>query len=775
MNVELIFVGTELLLGNIVNTNAEYLSRQCAAMGLSCFYQTVVGDNENRLREVVEKAVSRADIVILSGGLGPTKDDLTKETVAKVLEKELIMDEAWVEWLKDYFSKLGREMTENNLKQALVPEGARVLANPNGTAPGILMEKDNTSVILLPGPPGEMIPMFEQSVAPYLSSLTPELLYSEMIKICGVGESKVETMILDLIESQSNPTIAPYAKSGEVHLRITAKADSTEQAKEMIKPLREELDRRFGTEIYSYQEECTLEQTVIEMLKKDGMKVSTIESCTGGMLAARLISVAGASAVMESGLVTYSNKAKEQLAGVDRRIIEAYGAVSEETAKAMALEGAKTLGVDACVSITGIAGPDGGSSEKPVGLVYIGCCVKGHVVVEKHIFSGERQKIRESSTSYALILLRKCLLMSKKRFSYADYEDNNQQTSATMQQGIFSGGYKSSEPKEKSKEQTTIILFVIIGILGIALLVSLMGLGFYSTRVSTVSEEIEEPQIYNWMDRVPSDGDNNETDKYGQEEETYSERDDENSGEDDWYPDDSTDDYSWYDDVDGDGKIIFDGKIYGYEPTDDYYYKLRDAIEQNLSYSIEWKYDKVTDDSRYAEVQICYPELQGEVKNLELINSQIKAVCDKSHEDYESRSFYYQEGDYYYEVLEGYVTYMSEDAISIVFQREVMDGIGYESEMICLNFDLEAGILMDNTKMLKMDEAFAEDFKTRCSIQNREDSLDDYSNSYVESFLQNQETLMIFYTPLGMEVGIELDGGYVTATYKDYKNFMNDY
>ena len=259
MPVELISVGTEILLGNIVNTNAASLSEQCARLGLSCFYQTVVGDNEERLSSVFRTAFERSDVVILSGGLGPTQDDLTKETVAKVLGRQMILDEASKKSIQEYFTKRRIELTENNWKQAMVPEGAIVVANANGTAPGIIVEEGSKRVILLPGPPNELIPMFEKSIYPYLSEAEPGIIYSRTVKLCGIGESKAETMVADLIAEQGNPTIAPYAKTGEVHLRITAKAETEKEAKKLLKPVIKELKNRFGINVYTTDENVTLE------------------------------------------------------------------------------------------------------------------------------------------------------------------------------------------------------------------------------------------------------------------------------------------------------------------------------------------------------------------------------------------------------------------------------------------------------------------------------------------------------------------------------------
>lgn len=411
MVVELISVGTEILLGNIVNTNAAYLSEKLAALGLSCYHQSVVGDNEKRLEETVRLAVSRADIVILSGGLGPTKDDLTKEVTAKVFGRDLYEDAHTKERISGYFSRMrSGNVTENNWKQALVPEGARVIDNHNGTAPGLIIEDNGKTAILLPGPPNEIKPMFERDVVPYLRSLEPEGIYSKMVKICSIGESKAETMVLDLMENQSNPTIAPYAKTGEVHFRVTAKAADEEEADRLMEPMVNELYQRFGDKIYTTSEEVTLEEAIVELLKKKKLTLTTAESCTAGLLAGRIMNVAGASEVYNEGYITYSNEAKEKLVGVTHETLEKYGAVSRETATEMAEGAAKAAKAGASVSVTGIAGPDGGSKKKPVGLVYIGCHVKGNTRTEEFIFTGNRAKNREYAVVRALTLLREELL-----------------------------------------------------------------------------------------------------------------------------------------------------------------------------------------------------------------------------------------------------------------------------------------------------------------------------------------------------------------------------
>ena len=411
MVVELISVGTELLLGNIVNTNAAYLAQKCAILGLSLYHQTVVGDNEERLSETLQTALGRADVVILSGGLGPTQDDLTKETAASVLEMPLVEDAHSRERIEEYFKHSQfKIITDNNWKQAMVPKGAIVVDNDNGTAPGLIMEKKGKSVILLPGPPNELVPMFEKSIMPYLRKLQPETISSVMVKICGLGESYVETQIADLIENQSNPTIATYAKTGEVHLRVTAKAADEKEAKKLIKPMVKELKNRFGNSIYTTDENVTLEETVVNLLKEKELTLTTAESCTGGMLGARLTNVPGVSDVYKQGFITYSNRSKRKMLDVKKNTLKDYGAVSDKTAKEMAKNGAFITGSDACVSITGIAGPGGGTPEKPVGLVYIACCYHDNITVNEYHFKGEREKVRENTVVRALTLLREGIL-----------------------------------------------------------------------------------------------------------------------------------------------------------------------------------------------------------------------------------------------------------------------------------------------------------------------------------------------------------------------------
>ncbi len=410
MVVELISVGTELLLGNIVNTNTQYLAEKCALLGLSMYHQVTVGDNKERLSEALKTALNRSDVVILTGGLGPTEDDLTKEVCAEVMGFPMEEDDHTKERIKKYFkNSIYKEIPDNNWKQALVPHGAIVLDNDNGTAPGLIMEKEGKAAILLPGPPNELKPLFGEKVFPYLQKLQPEVIRSQMIKICGHGESQVEDKLLDLINGQTNPTIATYAKTAEVHLRVTAKASDEEEAKSLLKPVVKEIKNRFGNDVYTTKEEETLEMAVVRLLKKYELTVATAESCTGGMIASRLVNVPGVSEVFREGFITYSNKAKRKILDVSKSTLKKYGAVSEQTAKEMAKGGVFATDAGVCVAVTGIAGPDA-EGEKPIGLVYIACYMKDKVNVEEYHFKGNREKIREQSVVKALDLLRRSIL-----------------------------------------------------------------------------------------------------------------------------------------------------------------------------------------------------------------------------------------------------------------------------------------------------------------------------------------------------------------------------
>lgn len=420
MIAELVSVGTEILLGNIVNTNSAYLSEKCAQLGLSVYYQTVVGDNPGRMKETIRTALERSNVVILTGGLGPTEDDLTKEITAEVMGFPLVEDPHSRELLEAYMKEYEknnaqRRITANNYKQAMVPKGALVLDNHNGTAPGLIMEKDGKTAVLLPGPPMEMKPMFEEAVFPYLRRMQPEIIVSQMVKICSIGESQVAEEIQDLIEKQENPTIAPYAKTGEVHLRITAKGEDEKECRKMIKPIVRELKSRFGKNIFAVDEQKTLEEAVVDMLKDQELTLALAESCTGGEIASRIVNVPGASEVFGHGFVTYSNRAKRKFLGVKKATLKLQGAVSEKCAKEMAKGGCLAAKSDICLSITGLAGPTGGTEETPVGTVFMGCCYNDKVITREFHFTGNREKIRQQASAHALAFLRECMLEGVSR------------------------------------------------------------------------------------------------------------------------------------------------------------------------------------------------------------------------------------------------------------------------------------------------------------------------------------------------------------------------
>lgn len=420
MTAETIFVGTELLLGNIVNTNAAYLAEQMAVLGFPMYYQTTVGDNEERLEGCIRQALDRSELVILSGGLGPTQDDLTKETAAKVMGKKLLLNEKAKEQIESYFAKKGKTMTENNLKQAMIPEDALMLENANGTAPGVIMEKDGKILVLLPGPPEELSLMFEKSVVPYLQDKVSQVIYSVMVKVCGLSESSVAQQLDDLISSAGDVTVAPYARIGEVHLRVTAKAEDEKQAKKLVKPVIKDIKSRLGDAVYTTHEEVSLEQSVVDLLLANNLTVTTVESCTGGLLAGRLINVPGVSEIFKMGHITYSNKAKRKIVGVKRKTLEKYGAVSGQVVKEMVGGVLQITRADVAVSISGLAGPDGGTPEKPVGLVYIACSVCGTVTVQECHFSGTRSKIRESAVAAALVLMRRCVMAYSSKVTFGE-------------------------------------------------------------------------------------------------------------------------------------------------------------------------------------------------------------------------------------------------------------------------------------------------------------------------------------------------------------------
>lgn len=371
MKTAILSVGTEILFGQIVNTNTVYLSQQMNMLGFDVMYHYTVGDNPKRVEEMINLAFQDCDLILTTGGLGPTQDDLTKEVACKALDDTLVMMDDVLEEITKYFKTLGREMTENNKKQAIMPSRATVFHNDAGTAPGFALEKDGKYIICMPGPPREMKRMFQKSVVPFLQSMIDGALFYRQIRFFGIGESMLETQLLDLIDNQTDPTLATYAKEGECSLRIASKRATEEEAEHAVDEMLEKVKERVGHYIYSCDDE-ELAQVVADRLMEQGLTLSSAESCTGGMFASTMTDIPGISQCFDRGLVTYSNQAKMEELGVSAGTLEKFGAVSEETALEM-VEGLKRVsGSDVCISVTGIAGPGGGSEEKPVGLVYIG-------------------------------------------------------------------------------------------------------------------------------------------------------------------------------------------------------------------------------------------------------------------------------------------------------------------------------------------------------------------------------------------------------------------
>lgn len=409
-SAEILCIGTEILLGNIVNTNSADISQGLAELGVNMYHHTVVGDNPERLREALELAFSRNNIVITTGGLGPTYDDLSKETIAAYFGRKLVRHEPSMKALEAFFSRIGSEMTENNLKQAMMPEGCLVLENHNGTAPGAILEGGGKIAIMLPGPPREMRPMFREQVMPWLAKRSSRILRSHCVYFFGIGESSLEQQLRAEMECMTNPTLAPYAKEGEVMLRVTASASSEDEAEALMAPVIRMLRERFGDLIYGVDVD-NLQTAAVELLRTHGLKVSVAESCTGGYLAKRITDIPGSSDVFECGIVSYANGIKAKILGVKEETLAQYGAVSPQTAREMA-GGVRALsGADIGVSLTGIAGPGGGSEEKPVGLVYLGISSPWHSEVKElrlsRGYSEQRELIRLLASSHALSLLMK--------------------------------------------------------------------------------------------------------------------------------------------------------------------------------------------------------------------------------------------------------------------------------------------------------------------------------------------------------------------------------
>lgn len=414
MKAELLFVGTELLLGEILNTNAQYLSQQLALLGIDVYYQQVVGDNYDRARAVFRQAVERSDVVIASGGLGPTMDDITRDVAADVAGRPLELNAPILTELKAWFGRRGRAMPESNGRQAMVPQGATVVPNDRGTAPGLIIPCDGSkAIVLLPGPPNEFRPMFERQVIPFLTAQmggTPLALVTRTLRFIDIGESAMEEALKDLIVAQTDPSIAPYAKTGEVHLRLATKAATQEEGLARILPVEQAIRDRLGRHIYGI-DGTSLEQAVGGLLKERQLKVTAAESCTGGLIAKRITDIPGSSAYFDFGFVTYSNAAKMQMLMVPEATLAAHGAVSEEVAAVMARGALAAAGADVAVAVSGVAGPDGGTPEKPVGTVCFGLAARGGAVTTKTIHLwGSRTDIRDRTATHALAMIRRHLL-----------------------------------------------------------------------------------------------------------------------------------------------------------------------------------------------------------------------------------------------------------------------------------------------------------------------------------------------------------------------------
>ena len=405
MIAEILSVGTELLMGQIANTDAQYISRRLAELGIAIYRHTTVGDNPARVKEALGEALSRSDIVITTGGLGPTEDDLTKEMVAEYFGLEMRLHQPSLDAIVARMTRTGHPMTDNNRKQAYFPVDALVLPNACGTAPGCVVEQGGKAVAVLPGPPHELKDMFEKQLAPWLARRSGAHIESRFLRVFGIGESKLETMLSDLFHSD-NPTLALYCGPGEVQARITAQATDAAQALELIAPLEAELRRRLGEHVYGEGVDNSIEKTAFDLLKARGETVTFAESCTGGLLAARLVGVPGASEVLMESHVTYADAAKARVLGVKEETLAQYTAVSEPVARQMAEGARKISGADWAVATTGYAGPDGGADGTPAGTVYIAVAGKNGTVVRECRFRGQRDYVRTLAASWGFNLLR---------------------------------------------------------------------------------------------------------------------------------------------------------------------------------------------------------------------------------------------------------------------------------------------------------------------------------------------------------------------------------
>lgn len=405
MNAEILCVGTELLLGEIVNTNAKYLSVELAKLGINVFYQTVVGDNADRLFSAIKIAFDRADIVITTGGLGPTDDDITKDIGAKFFKKELELNKEALLNIQKYFDNKNMDMPKTNIKQAYIPKDSIVLKNNNGTAPGCFIEDKNKILIMLPGPPNEVKPMFEAEVLPIIKKKQENVFVSKSLNLCGIGESLAAEKISNIIKNSKNPTVAPYAQKNQVRIRLTASAKNEQEATDLIKETSNKIYDELGEFIYS-EDNISLPQVILDKLIKNNLTIAVAESCSGGLLASSFVDLPNASKAFLGGVVTYCDKSKMNLLNVSEKNLQKYGAVSHEVAYDMAKNVCDVFGSDIGLSVTGIAGPTGGTKQKPVGLIFIAICIKNQVFVKQLNLIGNREKIRNKTVVEILNFLR---------------------------------------------------------------------------------------------------------------------------------------------------------------------------------------------------------------------------------------------------------------------------------------------------------------------------------------------------------------------------------
>lgn len=408
MIAELLSVGTELLMGQVLNTDAQFMAQQLAPMGINVYHQVTVGDNPERLRQAIQAALGRADIVILSGGLGPTGDDLTKHTVAEAFGLPMLRVPEAEQTLRARFRMMQREMTPNNLRQADFPEGSILLNNPNGTAQGCIVRHEGKTAILLPGPPRELFPMFQNEVLPYLEKQSGYRLYSRELRIFGRGESDTEYALRDLIQQQDNPTIAPYAKTGEVTYRISARCADEEEGERLCAPIIQKIMDLLGDVVYSTKG-VPLPGVCAQLLAKGNHTLAVAESCTGGLLSSTFIDIPGSSDYFMEGAVTYADSAKVKRLGVAPATLRTHGAVSEACAREMAQGMRRTSGADFALATTGIAGPGGAKEGKPVGMAFVALADGEETIIKQLQLHGDRARIREITVLHALDMLRRRL------------------------------------------------------------------------------------------------------------------------------------------------------------------------------------------------------------------------------------------------------------------------------------------------------------------------------------------------------------------------------